>query len=83
MANHKSAEKRVRQITKRRLHNRYYKKTTRNTIQQLTDADKKEAQELLPKAIGMIDKLAKKNLIHQNKAAHLKSQLTKLVASKE
>lgn len=82
MANHKSAVKRIRQITKRRLHNRYFKKTTRNAIQKLNEADKKDAAELFPKVVGMIDKLAKRNLIHKNKAANLKSQLTKLVAAK-
>lgn len=82
MANHKSAEKRIRQIAKRRLRNRYYKKTARNAIQKLTEADKKEATEMLPKVVSMVDRLAKKNLIHKNNAANLKSRLTKLVSSK-
>ncbi len=82
MANHKSAEKRIRQIRKRRLHNRYYKKTTRNAIQKLQEADTKEAKELFPKVIGMIDKLVKKNQIHKNNAAHLKSKLTILINEK-
>jgi small subunit ribosomal protein S20 len=80
MANHKSAEKRIRQNEKRRLHNRYYAKTTRNAIKKLRLLkDKKEAMELLPKVVSMLDKLAKKNVIHKNKASNLKSKLTKHV----
>ena len=80
MANHKSAEKRIRQNEKRRLHNRYYAKTTRNAIKKLRLLkDKKEAMELLPKVVNMLDKLAKKNVIHKNKASNLKSKLTKHV----
>ncbi|RMG78588.1 MAG: 30S ribosomal protein S20 [Bacteroidetes bacterium] len=80
MANIKSAKKRIRQIAKRRLHNRYYHKTTRNAIKKLRNTtDKKEALEMLPKVVAMIDKLAKRNIIHKNKAANLKSKLTKHV----
>ena len=80
MANHKSAKKRIRQIQKRRLHNRYFAKTTRNAIKKLRlEKDKTVAAENLPKIISMIDKLAKRNIIHKNKAARLKSQLTKKV----
>ncbi len=80
MANHKSTEKRIRQNEKRRLHNRYYAKTTRNAIKKLRLLkDKKEAMELLPKVVSMLDKLAKKNVIHKNKASNLKSKLTKHV----
>ena len=76
MANHKSALKRVRQDAKKRLRNRYYKKSTRTAVQKLREmTDKKEANEFMPKVISMIDKLAKKNLIHRNKAANLKSKL--------
>ncbi len=80
MANHKSALKRIRQIRKRNLHNRYYAKTTRNAIAKLREtSDKKEAQTNLPKVISMIDRLAKRNIIHDNKASNLKSKLTKAV----
>ncbi len=81
MANHKSALKRVRQDAKKRLHNRYFKKSARTSIKNLREmTDKKEAETFLPKVISMIDKLAKKNNIHKNKAANLKSKLTKHVA---
>ncbi|MCX7861853.1 MAG: 30S ribosomal protein S20 [Bacteroidales bacterium] len=80
MANHKSAEKRIRQNETRRLHNRYYAKTTRNAIKKLrTTKDKNEAMQLLPKVVSMLDKLAKRNIIHKNKASNLKSKLTKHV----
>jgi len=76
MANHQSAKKRIRQIEKRRLHNKYYAKTARNAVKQLRDASEKEAaQELYPKVVSMLDKLAKRNIIHKNKAANLKSKL--------
>jgi small subunit ribosomal protein S20 len=82
MANHKSALKRVRQSAKRRLHNRYYHKTTRNAIARLRNSeDKKEAEGSLPTVFSMIDKLAKRNIIHKNKAANLKSSLSKHVAA--
>ena len=77
MANHKSAEKRVRQSEKLRVHNKYYARTTRNAIKVLRNTtDKAEAVALLPKVSSMLDKLAKKNIIHTNKAANLKSSLT-------
>jgi small subunit ribosomal protein S20 len=80
MANHKSALKRVRSDAKKRDLNRYQHKTTRNAIRELrASEDKKEVQGKLPSIIGMIDKLAKKNIIHKNKAANLKSSLTKYV----
>jgi small subunit ribosomal protein S20 len=82
MANHKSALKRIRSNEAKRLTNRYQHKTTRNAIKKLRDMEKaKDAQEFLPSVISMIDKLAKKNVIHANKAANLKSGLTKHVAS--
>ena len=60
MANHKSSIKRIRQTEKRRLHNRYYAKTTRNAVRKLRAiSDKKEAEELYPKVSSMLDKLAK------------------------
>lgn len=76
MANHKSAIKRNRQNEKKRVHNRYYARTTRNAIKDLrTESDKEEAVKKYPVVISMIDKLAKKNIIHKNKAANLKSKL--------
>lgn len=80
MAHHRSALKRIRQTNKRRLQNRYYKKTARTAIKNLrTLTDKVEAQSFLPKVISMIDRLAKRGSIHRNKAANLKSGLTKHV----
>jgi small subunit ribosomal protein S20 len=76
MANHKSALKRIRQNEGKRLHNRYYAKTTRNAIKALRNTtDKEEATKLYPEVISMIDKLAKRNIIHKNKASNLKSKL--------
>ncbi len=80
MAHHRSALKRIRQNAKRRLQNRYYKKSTRTAIKNLRNLkDKAEAEKFLPKVISMIDKLAKRGTIHRNKAANLKSGLTKHV----
>ncbi|MBE51169.1 MAG: 30S ribosomal protein S20 [Flavobacteriales bacterium] len=82
MANHKSAEKRIRQSEKRRLLNKYVHKTTRNAIRKLKSiSDKKEALLMLPKVESMLDKLWKKNIIHKNKASNLKSKLSKHVNS--
>ena len=76
MANHKSAEKRIRQTAKRKVNNRYYAKTARNAVKKLrTLTEKAVAGELFPKVVAMLDKLAKKNIIHDNKAANLKSKL--------
>ena len=76
MANHKSSEKRIRQTATKREHNRYYAKTTRNAVKKLRMVtDRAVAVELLPKVVAMLDKLAKKNIIHDNKAANLKSKL--------
>lgn len=76
MAQHKSAIKRIRQDAKKRLHNRYYAKTTRNAIKALRNTtDKEEATKLYPEVVSMIDKLAKRNIIHKNKASNLKSKL--------
>ena len=81
MANHKSALKRVRANEKRRLRNRYHAKTMRNAIRRFrTLKDKKEAEENFPKLVSMIDKLAKMSVIHKNKAANLKSKLSKQMA---
>ncbi len=79
MANHKSAKKRVRSSETRRLRNRYQHKTARTAIKEIRKADKAEAEKLYPEVISKIDKLAKNNIIHKNKAAHLKSDLTKHV----
>ena len=80
MANHKSALKRIRANEAKRLRNRYQHKTTRTFIKRLKSSiDKAEAQELLKTVTSMIDKLAKKNIIHKNNAANKKSKLTKLV----
>lgn len=82
MAHHKSALKRIRQNHKRRLHNRYYAKTTRNAIRKLrATTEKAEAEKLFVEVSSMIDKLAKRNIIHKNKAANQKSSLAKLVNS--
>ncbi|WP_194972446.1 30S ribosomal protein S20 [Aquiflexum lacus] len=80
MANHKSALKRIRANEAKRLRNRYQHKTTRTFIKRLkSSTDKAEAQELLKTVTSMIDKLAKKNIIHKNNAANRKSKLTKFV----
>lgn len=76
MANHKSSIKRIRQTDKKRLHNRYYAKTARNAVRKLrATSDKTAASEMLPKVAAMLDKLAKRNIIHKNKAGNLKSKL--------
>jgi small subunit ribosomal protein S20 len=80
MANHKATKKDVRQSASRRERNRYYGKTTRNAVRDLRAAtDKATAGKELPEVISMIDKLAKRGIIHKNKAANLKSKLTKRV----
>jgi len=77
MANHKSSLKRIRQTEKRRVHNKYYAKTTRNAVKTLRASEsKEEAATMLPKVSALLDKLAKRNIIHKNKAANLKSELT-------
>ncbi|HKL67990.1 MAG TPA: 30S ribosomal protein S20 [Bacteroidales bacterium] len=82
MANHNSALKRIRQSESRRLHNKYYVKTMRNSLTKLrSTTDKEEAKELYPKVSSLLDKLARKNVIHKNKAANIKSSLTKHVNS--
>jgi len=80
MANHKATRKDVRQSATRRDRNRYYGKTTRNAIRSLQEVkDSKEAGNELVKVASMIDKLAKRGVIHKNKAANLKSKLAKRV----
>ena len=78
MANHKSSLKRIRQEKVRTLHNKYYAKTMRNAVRKLrATTDKEAALKLYPTVQKMLDKLAKTNIIHKNKAANLKSSLTK------
>jgi small subunit ribosomal protein S20 len=80
MANHKSAEKRIRSNDAKRVRNRYQAKTTRNLLKELrTTKDKSKATAMLPEVSAMLDRLAKKNVIHKNKAANLKSSIQKLV----
>ncbi len=82
MANHKSAIKRIRSNQAKRLRNRYQLKTTRTFIKKLRGTkNKKEAAELLKKVSGMLDKLAKNNIIHKNNASNKKSKLASYVAS--
>ncbi|HLR38015.1 MAG TPA: 30S ribosomal protein S20 [Chitinophagaceae bacterium] len=80
MANHSATKKHARQAIKRNEKNRYYGKTTRNAIRDLRKiTDHKEASEKLPQTVSMIDKLRKRGILHRNKAANLKSKLTKHV----
>ena len=82
MANHKSALKAVRQAETRRESNKYYARTMRNALKTIRKTtDKAEASEMLPKLSSMLDKLAKKNVIHKKKASNLKSSITKHVGS--
>ena len=77
MANHKSSVKRIRQDKKRTLHNRYYAKTMRNAVRKLrATTDKAEALAMYPSVQKTLDKLAKVNIIHKNKASNLKSKLS-------
>ena len=73
MANHKSTLKRIRQNATRKEHNHYYAKTMRNALRDFRKAGEEEAKEMFPKLQKMLDKLAKQNIIHKNKAANLKS----------
>lgn len=78
MANHKATKKDVRQAAKRRDRNRYNGKTTRNAIRDLkANKEKKAFEENMPAVASMIDKLAKRGVIHKNKAANLKRKLAK------
>jgi len=82
MANHKATKKDVRQAAKRRDRNRYYGKTTRNAVRDIRAlTDKTAAGEQLPEVISMIDKLAKRGVIHKNKASNLKSKLVRRISS--
>ena len=76
MANHKSSKKRIRQTEVRKIRNKYYHKTARNAVKALRNTTEKEAAlVLLPKVTAMLDKLAKVNIIHKNKAANLKGSV--------
>jgi small subunit ribosomal protein S20 len=82
MANHKSALKRIRSNEAKRVRNKYQHKTTRSAIKKLREMEKKkDAEKLFPSVTSMIDKLAKKNIIHANKAANLKAGLAKHIAT--
>ncbi len=81
MANHKSSKKRIRQTQKRRLHNRFYAKAMRSAVRKFRElTEKKQAVEQLPAMYRIIDKTAKRGIIHRNKAANLKSKLCKYTA---
>ena len=82
MANHKSALKRIRSSEVKRIRNKYKHKTARSAVRVLrASTDKKVAEDMLPSVISMLDRLSKRNIIHKNKSANLKSKLTKHVAS--
>ena len=82
MANHLSAKKRIRQIEARRVRNKYQARTMRSAVKKIrSTTDKAEAAEMYPKVVSMLDKLAKTSVIHKNKAANLKSKLSKHVES--
>jgi len=82
MAHHLSAKKRNRQAESRRVQNKYYARTTRNAVKKLRETtDKEAATEQYSEVVSMLDRLAKSNVIHKNKAANLKSKLAKHVNS--
>lgn len=82
MAHHKSALKRIRSSETKRLRNKYYLKTTRTFIKKLKNSkDKAEAQELYKKVSSLLDKLAKRNIIHKNNAANKKAKLHKVMVA--
>ena len=81
MANHKSSLKRIRQTETRRLHNRFYARAMRSAIRNFrTLTNKSEAEAQLSKMYYLIDKTAKRGIIHRNKAANLKSKLTRFTS---
>lgn len=82
MANHSATKKSARKSIKRRDHNRYFAKTMRNAYRKFLGLEtKKEAEEMLPSLSSMLDKLAKNGIVHKNKAANLKSQAAKHIAT--
>lgn len=81
MANHQATKKDIRQSAKRRLHNRYYAKTTRNAIKKIgLESDLNKKIQAFPDVVSMVDKLAKRGILHRNKAARIKSRLAKSMA---
>lgn len=81
MANHQATKKDIRQSAKRRLRNRYYGKTTRNAIKKVgLESDLTKKSQAVPKVVSMVDKLAKRGVIHRNKAARIKSRLARSIA---
>jgi|TARA_B100000795_G_scaffold268890_1_gene256803 small subunit ribosomal protein S20 len=82
MANHASAKKRIRQTETKRIRNKYFHKTMRNALREIREnEDKKSAEAAFPVLTTLIDKVAKMNIIHKNKAANLKSGIAKKIAS--
>ncbi len=82
MAHHLSAKKRIRQTESKRVDNKYFARTTRNAVKKLRETtDKEAANQQYPEVVGMLDKLAKRSIIHKNKASNLKSKLAKHVNS--
>ncbi|MCI0490598.1 MAG: 30S ribosomal protein S20 [Blastocatellia bacterium] len=83
MANHKSAEKRMRQTARRNEINRHNRARLRTEIKRLRTAiatgNRQEAQSLLPETISLIDKSIQKGVVHSNAAARYKSRLTTAV----
>jgi len=78
MANHKSSKKRIRSNEAKKTQNRYQGKTVRNAVKKLrSTTETEEVTKSLPEVIAHLDKLAKKSVIHKNKAANLKSKLMK------
>ena len=76
MANHKSSKKRIRQTAMKRAHNRLFHKTARNAVKALRATTEKSAtQAQVPQVTAMLDKLAKHNIVHKNKAGNLKSAM--------
>ncbi|MFH0757303.1 MAG: 30S ribosomal protein S20 [Bacteroidota bacterium] len=82
MAHHLSAKKRIRQTELKRVDNKYFARTTRNAVKKLRETtDKEAATQQYPEVVAMLDKLAKRSVIHKNKASNLKSKLAKHVNS--
>ena len=80
MANHKATKKDMRQASKRRERNRYHGKTTRNAVRDFKAlTDKTAAGEKVPQIVSMLDRLAKRGVIHKNKASNLKRKLARRV----
>ena len=73
--------KRVRQSRRDNLRNRHYKSMMKTSIKKVTEADKKDAPELLIQAISTIDRVCAKGIIHKNRASYQKSKLTKYINS--